>query len=788
MATPEEDITKEKEKQLGLSENLEEVEKRSVEDTGERLSYTRDITQELEDQLGIKSKLSLIDRSIKTLSNEVLKSARENNTQLRESGKLEARILNDKRIRASLLAEENLLENNLSEAQKLKAKEVAETNRARLDIENEIIKKAQELKYTDDAEKQKQIQEDINALVGTRASIEDKLFNLTKDVSPEEAKLGIVKQLIDAMDGMIASREKETEAQNKVNSALGLTGSLLDNVNKVGIRAFGGIGLNLAAFGVELRDAKLRADEMAESLALTKKGEGISQFEKRVRVMKEALPGIRKAFFSAFNDPLTMAVTLFSNIYQSALALNTSTVELARLNGDVNRQSMVYNTAMASAVDILKLAGELTVSLGFAAERVFSPSVLASAAEFKNMLGLSAQEAGGLALLSQVTEKTLDESGTAIVNQVNNFNRLNRSAVSQGVVLRDVAKASDGITASLGAQPGLIAAAAAAARRLGIELKELDSIANSLLDFESSIEAELEAQLLTGKQINLNKARELALSNDLAGLGEELFKNSADLAEFGTYNRIQQEGYAKAIGMTRDQLARTAYLRSLEVGMTQEQAAEAANVSLEEMKRLSIQESISKSVEKITQQLAAPLEIIAALASNSWVLYSALALIAGLGLAKVVITVASLAATLAAAGVGAITLGSALTAGLITAAVVGGIAAMVGAFSSAKKTMQVDDGVFDPEGGLLVSTPKGELQAQLNKNDRLFAGTKLGEGIPENSSINITGGSERLAQQTLQETRRLVSLMEALNNKNTNIMLDGNKVNVGLALSDSKNA
>ena len=87
-----------------------------------------------------------------------------------------------------------------------------------------------------------------------------------------------------------------------------------------------------------------------------------------------------------------------------------------------------------------------------------------------------------------------------------------------------------------------------------MELGDLDGIASSLLDFESSIGNELEAQLLTGKNINLAKARELALSNDLKGLGQELFENSASLAEFGKMNRIQQEAQAKALGMTRDQL------------------------------------------------------------------------------------------------------------------------------------------------------------------------------------------------------------------------------------------
>ena len=62
-----------------------------------------------------------------------------------------------------------------------------------------------------------------------------------------------------------------------------------------------------------------------------------------------------------------------------------------------------------------------------------------------------------------------------------------------------------------------LAQAAVEAKKLGVNLSTTAKIADSLLDFESSIEKELEAALLTGKQINYNKARQLALEGDVAG-------------------------------------------------------------------------------------------------------------------------------------------------------------------------------------------------------------------------------------------------------------------------------
>jgi hypothetical protein len=149
----------------------------------------------------------------------------------------------------------------------------------------------------------------------------------------------------------------------------------------------------------------------------------------------------------------------------------------------------------------------------------------------------------------------------------------------------------------------------------------VDDIAASLTDFQSSISNELEAELLTGKDLNLEKARELALNNDLEGVSKELFKNSSDIAEFGKMNRIQQESYAKALGMTKDQLAKMAYNKALEAGMTEKQASAAAGVNAEEMKRVAMQENFAKALEKISGALAPILDIVGDVLSVPFVPY-----------------------------------------------------------------------------------------------------------------------------------------------------------------------
>ena len=77
-----------------------------------------------------------------------------------------------------------------------------------------------------------------------------------------------------------------------------------------------------------------------------------------------------------------------------------------------------------------------------------------------------------------------------------------------------------------------------------MELSKVDDIAGSLLNFESSIKDELAAELLIGKNINLEKARQAALNNDLETVATEIAKQAGSAAEFGEMNRIQQDAFS----------------------------------------------------------------------------------------------------------------------------------------------------------------------------------------------------------------------------------------------------
>jgi hypothetical protein len=403
---------------------------------------------------------------------------------------------------------------------------------------------------------------------------------------------------------LIVAIEKRLKLEKQVEKTFGATGALIEGSSKLlSTMGFGHLSSELSELGdklkAELRDKLKESTTAAERLGLS------------FKFMAKGLAGSAKIFADGLTDPLF----LVGKIFDTYLEINKASVDVQRLTGQNAVRISSWNTGLATSKDILETISELTKQTGRNAQNIFSEDVLVQAAELKTTMGLTAEEAGGIAIMAQTSGKSVEDMTDSIVATTSAFNGANRSAVSQGQILRDVATTADSIKLSLGNNDVAITKAASAARRLGMDLGRVDQIAGSLMNFEDSIGKELEAELLIGKELNLEKARELALNNDLAGLSDELFKNSADIAEFGKMNRIQQEAYAASLGMTKDELAKVAYQKGLDLKMTDEQAAKAAGVNAEEMKRVDAQQNFANALNKIAGALAPILDLVGDLLS-----------------------------------------------------------------------------------------------------------------------------------------------------------------------------
>ena len=99
-----------------------------------------------------------------------------------------------------------------------------------------------------------------------------------------------------------------------------------------------------------------------------------------------------------------------------------------------------------------------------------------------------------------------------------------------------------------------IVKAAVQAKKLAVEMSTIAGIADNLLDFESSIQKEMEASVLLGQEVNFNRARELALTGDLTGMTAEVMRQVGGEAKWNKMNVIQRKAIADAVGVSASEM------------------------------------------------------------------------------------------------------------------------------------------------------------------------------------------------------------------------------------------
>ena len=156
-------------------------------------------------------------------------------------------------------------------------------------------------------------------------------------------------------------------------------------------------------------------------------------------------------------------------------------------------------------------------------------------------------------VMMDLTGSSFDVSTNMAKTAVNMAKSAN---VSSAKVLSDMASSAGKFAEfSMNGAEGFAAAAVEAAK-VGASVEGILGAADKLLDFESSITSQFKAQVLTGKQINTERARQLSLDGDIAGLTQEIQSIVGSVGDIQTLNVIQRQSVADAIGISVQDLLR----------------------------------------------------------------------------------------------------------------------------------------------------------------------------------------------------------------------------------------
>jgi hypothetical protein len=646
------------------------------------------------------------------------------------------------------------------------------------------------------------------------SSIED----LIKKQSEGSIELNdIQKELVDEYrkskeynDAYIKQLDEQLKAQEKIEKTVGTTGKLLKGVSKIPI-----VGQFLDA-----EDAIKSANKAAAD------GKG------KIGAMGAAAGSLGKSLVSGLTDPLFLIGLLvkgFKMFLDIGFAADKQITDLSksmsvskeeatatrdRFIEIQNSGESIFNTTKNLVAAQMELADALGATRGFTEQQVKDQVMLTK------QMGLTAEEAGGIQQLAMANGKTAKDVTSTIVKQTQALAKQTGIQLNNKEVVQDVAKVSGQLRLQYKNNPTLIAKAVVETKKLGINMEIAANAAKGLLDFESSIENELSAELLTGKALNLERARGLALNGDSVGAAKEMLAQVGSASEFANMNVIQQEAIAKAVGMSADDLANSLVTQEnlKKLGdETRNQIEEKAQALRDEGKiseanallrkafsddaaeaaliDIDAQATFNQSIETLKSMLSSIVEGPAANFAN-WIgdsekgaerlknlfesLKKTIAIVAGIiagrmvfGLATSVgsmIAQVALSKQLKAAAdkqlvveggiaLAKVTGAEASTLGAATPLILGGIAAVI---AGAAAYSMMNDGIISPTGGMVVSGPEGSIQ--LNKKDSIIAGTNLGGGG------NNNGGNSSA------EIRELKNMVAAIANRPINVSIDGKKV------------
>lgn len=353
----------------------------------------------------------------------------------------------------------------------------------------------------------------------------------------------------------LREQQKAAEQQEK---ALGLSGKLFKDISKIPI-----VGSLIDSEKVLDRIKKKATDPTATKTSILGAG------------LKEAGSSV----LTNLLDPLTKLSTVFTALYTVIKFFVGAMFEADKRVTDIAKSfSISKDNARATYQALIDSKSVLTSNLATTKNineaflELVNLSDFVSQASFKQLdtqikltkeIGIQIEDAVQLQQLFVLNNEESDKGLNIVYDQIAAFANQNKIVADGRKVIAEVNKLSSQIKLNFNGSTKELVGAVLNAKKLGLTLDQVNKIGASLLDFESSISSQIEAELLTGRQINLEKARLFALNHDILGLTEEINKQGITATKFTAMNVIQQDAIAKSLGMSASELGDSLYKQEL---------------------------------------------------------------------------------------------------------------------------------------------------------------------------------------------------------------------------------
>jgi hypothetical protein len=538
----------------------EEIQKKNIAESNELISEQVNLTAVLNDNMSYLLKIfkekGTLDKQSLDLSKQAINITKNLKSEYESIKDVEKDISKNKKAQNDIQRQKMSLEKRGGEALKQEL--------ASLTQKQESLNKAQKIveKYTLEQKKGVKGADNLLARAQKQLTVQQNNLEIAEEIlTPEAQQVVLLQQAQDALEGNSKFLDEQLLRQQNLNKSSSLFTAALSGTNKM----LGKLGLGDLSNKLGLEAATKKAEDL--TYALTDGGKkslgmfgklrvGVASFGAALKsaLGPLALIGMAVSLFNKFKEIGKEAADAMREVDQSTKDLGRDLGVSNKIASQVAGNAMNIGSAMGvtTSVAINSAKGIYTALDG--AEKV-SQKTLGTFMKLNLFAGMSADSLAGVYKFAKLSGEEASTVAENIATTAQESIKTQKVNVSMKQVMEGVSKTSNIMKLNFGGSAKGLTEAFVASKKLGLELGKVEDVANSLLNIEDSIAAEMEAELMTGKDLNLEKAREAALNNDTKGLMAEIANQFGSIEDFQKMNRLEQESFAKAIGMSRDGMA-----------------------------------------------------------------------------------------------------------------------------------------------------------------------------------------------------------------------------------------
>lgn len=374
-----------------------------------------------------------------------------------------------------------------------------------------------------------------NSLVGMMQNRVKVLEQSNKQLDKQAAKTGIFKEAFGGLSLNAAGIVDKLPAGDKINKIMNIKGNA-DDMNKRFSEAIkSGLEGN---FKKAFASGAAGLGSMLKVAAKLPIAIGIGGLVGGIGMLVKG--------FAAFDQQIADMGKQFSMSYEGAAKLYKNTNRMAtemKITGINSKEIAEGIDAASEAMGGIDIAAQ--INAGNKEVENFAKQATILTKQF----GLSGAEIGKIQDIATMTGKSMDQLVEETV-------KLGGSTFSAKQSMKILADIPPRVTAGFKGTTKELIAAAQKAKALGMELGQIQQIGRGMMEIDQSLAAEMEARVITGKDLNLDAARQYALNGDIYNLQEELLNQAGSLKDFTSMTTLQQESMAKAMGMSVDDMTK----------------------------------------------------------------------------------------------------------------------------------------------------------------------------------------------------------------------------------------